>query len=141
MGRAETYGDRALWERIVYKTLYKAQTIRACVRPGDRSDPEKTPLQWLPLNTSLPVRFLARPGVQDAGIAAIFTEDDGTTVVIKRRIVKPIGELTAEDLAGGAPDTATPELVRFHIGLHANCPLPPLTAVVTVYHFEYVDPT
>ncbi len=140
MGRAEIYGTPGLWERIVYRELYQTQTIRACVRPGDRSNP--TLKTHIPLETPVPVRFIKRPGIQEEDIPPIFVEDDGTTVIIRERIIKRVGELTADDLRGCPPDAATPELVGWHIGLHRNTPRPDPDEFVTIYRFEIIeDPT
>ena len=137
LDRASVYGTPAFWIRAVYRERFLDQTITAVVRPGDRSNPEKTPDTHLPEGVDLAVRFLKKPGKREEGTMPEFYPDDGTTMRIVGHIVKQIKDLTVEDLVGTAPDTATPELVRYHLGTLYDTPLPHPDDVVTIWRFEY----
>ncbi len=136
MGRAEIYGTPGLWERVVYRELYRAHAISACVRPGDRSIPALP--TFMPIEVPIAVRFIQRPGIQEMRISPIFTPDEGTTVIIRERIVKTVGSLSPNDLVGCSPDAAIPELVGWHLGLHRNCPRPNPIELVTIYRFQII---
>jgi len=125
-----------LWNRPVYKELWP--TMTSVVRLGDRSDPNCP--THIPLDVDIPVRFIKEVGRREDNIQPVLYPDEGLTVRLTRRIVKPIKELAMEDLAGGAPDTVTPELVKIHLGLINNSELPSDETVVTVYHFEHRPP-
>jgi hypothetical protein len=142
LDRCPVQTDTGLWIRPAYRDGFDQGTITAVVRRRDRSDP-KDPT-FIPLDVDIPVRFIEQMGRRDANIQPKLFADDGTTVQIKRRIVKAIKDLTAEDLAGGTPDIAMPELVRYHLALVDNTVLPVWDEMVTVYQFEHrpkaVDP-
>ncbi len=121
----------------MYMEGFKNQSITAVVRPGDRSKKENAPLTYLPEGIDLPVRFLVRAGNQEGGIPPQLFPDDGTTIRVIGHIVKPVRELTAEDLSGTAPDTATPELVRYHLATIYDMPLLSQNDIVTIWRFEY----
>lgn len=142
LDRCNVHTDTGLWMRPAYMTGFQDQSITAVVRRRDRSDPSD--VTYIPLGVDVPVRFLKQMGNRDGGIQPALFPDDGTTVCLTERIVKPIQELNGRDLAGGSPDVATAELVRYHIALVDNTLLPDWDEVVTVYHFEHqpkvVDP-
>lgn len=137
LDRAGTYGISALWIRSVYYEGFQNRSITAVVRPGDRSSEAKTPKTYLPTGTDLAVRFIVTPGNVETGALPVLMPDDGTTISVTECIVKRIGELTQEDLVGTAPDTQTPELVRYHLATVYNTLLPPLDDVVTIWRFAY----
>jgi len=64
--------------------------------------------------------------------------DEGITFERTECLVKRIGDLTEEDLAGGSPDTAIAELVRYHLALINNTELPSWDTVVTIWRFKYL---
>lgn len=137
LNRASTYGVPALWIRSVYHEGFQNRSITAVVRPGDRSSYEKTPNTYLPLNTDLAVRFIITPGDVKTKTLPVLMPDDGTTISVSECIVKRIGDLTSLDLVGTAPDTQTPELVRYHLATVYNTALPSLDDVVTIWRFMY----
>lgn len=128
--------------RPAYWEGFKRGLITTVVRRKDRSEPSA--VDYIPLGLDIPVRFVEQIGRRDENIQPRLYPDDGTTVCLTERIVKPIQELNGRDLAGGSPDVATAELVRYHIALVDNTLLPDWDEVVTVYHFEHqpkvVDP-
>jgi len=134
--RAEKYGDPAFWVRAVHMAGFQFHSITAVVRPGDRM---KDPVQptSLPVGVDIPVRFIKKSGNQGLGVAPEFYPDGGMTIRITEGIVKPIGELTKDDLRGMAPDTATSELVRYHLATLYDKPLPSEDELVTIWRFEY----
>lgn len=133
MDRCNKHTDTGLWNRSVYKENWG--TITTVVRLGDRSDPKCS--TYIPLNVDVPVRFIKTMGRREDNVQPVLYPDDGITVRLCCRLVKPINELTSTDLAGGSPDIATPRLVQFHLGLINNTELPDPGTVVTVYHFEH----
>lgn len=135
LDRAATYGDAGFWIRQVYQHLFKSRGITAVVRLGDRSDPEHK--NHIPAGVPLPVRFIRGRGAAEVGTPGNLLPDDGTTFIRTGCIVKKIGQLTTEDLVGTAPDTATPELVRYHLGTINDTPIPDWETVVTIWEFEY----
>lgn len=137
LDRAAVYTVPGLWIRRAYKEEFLNQSITAVVRPGDRSDPIKAKGVYLPQGVDLPVRFIERPGNREAGTGPQLYPDDGTTIRVTWYIVKRIGDLTTDDLCGTAPDTATPELVRYHLATIYNIPLPNNDDIVTIWRFEY----
>ena len=136
LDRVVVHGQgHALWLRPVYMAGFQAKQITAVVRPGDRSDP-KSPTGFL-VGEDLAARFIQKAGDPAKKVAPEFFPDDGTTVRVKECIVKKIRELTPADLTGTAPDTATPELVRYHLATIYNTELPKDDDVVTIWRFEY----
>jgi len=142
LNRCSVHTDTGLWVRPAYRQGFADGSITAVVRRRDRSDPSDP--TFIPLNVDIPVRFIKQMGRRDANIQPELYPDDGTTVSLVKRVVKLVQDLTFEDLAGGSPDIATPEGVRYHIALHDNAPLPDWDEVVSVYHFIHrpraVDP-
>lgn len=116
--------------------LFHARAITAVVRLGDRSDPAHK--NYISPDKPLPVRFIAGRGAANVGTVGNLLPDDGTTFVRTECIVKRIGDLTEEDLRGTAPDTATPELVRYHLATINDTPLPEWDTVVTIWRFQYL---
>lgn len=135
LDRCNVYGQVGLWIRAVYKEGFKNKTITAVVRAGDRTNPDD--FKCIPEGVDMPVRFIKRPGDASRDINAELYPDDGTTIRRVGVIVKRIGDLTEEDLSGTTPDTATPELVRYHLAMINNTSLPPLDDVVTIWRLEY----
>lgn len=135
LDRLATYGGKGFWIRAAYQEGFGNRTITAVVRPGDRSSPNDQ--RNNPPGEDLPVRFIRVPGDQQRSIAPELFPDDGTTVRVTDCIAKPIGKLTTDDLRGCAPDCATPELVRYHLGSVYNTLLPSSDEVVTIFRFEY----
>lgn len=135
LNRAAVYGDQGLWIRQAYRQLFEKQEINAVVRLGDRSDP--THKNYIPPGKPLPVRFIRGRGAADIGVEGNLLPDDGTTFRRTGVVVKKIEDLSADDLKGTAPDTATPELVRYHLATINDMTLPPWDTVVTIWQFEY----
>lgn len=133
LNRCARYGEMGLWIRPVYKEGFLNQIIKAVIRPGDRSDLKD--YRHIPEGVDIPVRFIKKPGEGAAG-GELFP-DDGTTIRRIGMLVKKIKELTAEDLQGMAPDSTTPELVRYHLATLYNTELPSPEDVVTIWQFEY----
>ncbi len=106
-------GIGVIWVREVHMQGFQQGSTTCYVRPGDRTDPTKA--KGNPLGVPIAVRFIAKAGNQAMGVAPVFFPDDGTTVELTRCFAKKAGELTTEDLAGAAPDYATPELVKDHL--------------------------
>lgn len=129
-------GGEGIWIRSVYMEGFKSKKITAIIRPGDRSDQSKH--SWLPEGKPLFIRFIKRLGDRDKGIEAEFYPDDGTTVEVVDCIIKQICDLTEDDLSGTAPDTATPELVRYNLAIVYNTQLPSLDSIVTIWRFKYL---
>ena len=121
--------------RSAYHEGFRERQITTVIRPGDRSDPNDP--RNNPPDIDLPVRFIKVPGDQARSIPAELFPDDGTTVRFTGCTVKPIKDLTPDDLRGCPPDARTPELVRYHLALTYNTPLPPPESLVTLFHFEY----
>lgn len=128
-------GDKALWMRKAYMEGFKNQSITTVVRPGDRS--EEGHYSFIPKGVYIPVRFINTVGERVPGATSDLLPDDGTTVMVTDYIVKSIGDLTHEDLKGCPPDCATQELVRYHLALTYNEPLPKESDTVTLWRFEY----
>ncbi len=123
------------WVRAPYREGFQNQTITTVVREGDRSNPDDT--RHAPAGVDLAVRFIKKVGDSSRGVKAELYSDDGTTVRRVGMVVKQIKDLTEEDLRGSTPDTATPELVRYHLAMVANSELPSWEATVTVWYIEY----
>lgn len=133
LNRCAKYGEMGLWIRSVYKEGFLNQSIKAVIRPGDRSS--FADYRHIKADIDIPVRFIKKPGEGAEG-GELFP-DDGTTVRRTGMLVKKIKELTAEDLHGMAPDSTTPELVRYHLATLYNTELPSPEDVVTIWQFEY----
>lgn len=138
---SHVYGERALWVKGIEAAMAKNHSLTVVIRQGDRSDPEKTPLQWLPLGKPVPIFCIAVPGDQARGVAAQFEDDDGTTVFIAGRLVKPLGHVVEDDLVfgrGGAiPRTATE--VKNYLEQEL-CPGKTFSPddLITIYYVEYL---
>ncbi len=130
LDRCNTYRQLGLWIRAAYMTGFQNQSITAVVRDGDRVTPQD--FKFLPEGIDLPVRFIRKTGDALRGLEAELYLDDGTTVRRTEVIVKPICELTAEDLRG-----TTPELVRYHLALVNDTLLPSPESFVTIWRFVY----
>lgn len=137
LNRATVYGTPGFWIRAVYMDAFQNKRITAVVRPGDRSSKEKTPITNLPLGVDLPVRFIKKSGNQERGYGPELFPDEGTTIRVTECLVKKISELSADDLRGTAPDTATPELVRYHLATVYDTALPSFDDMATIWRFEY----
>ena len=136
LDRGGVYGDPGFWVRQAYVEGIKNRTITAVVRLGDRSDP--THKNHIPAGVPLPIRFIAKPAAGELGKLGSLLPDDGTTFRRTDCIVKPIEDLTMQDLRGMAPDCANPELIRYHLAAIVDGPLPSWDTVVTVWRFEYL---
>lgn len=136
LNRAGVYGGEGFWIRKAYRGLFDAQSITAVVRLGDRSDPDHK--NHIRAGVPLPVRFIKGRGPADVGMTGNLEPDDGTTFERTGCTVKTIGELTEVDLRCTAPDTATPELVRYHLATLNDTDLPDLDTVVTIWRFKYL---
>lgn len=136
LDRACVYGDEGFWIRQVYRELFQRQLITAVVRMDDRSNPAD--FRHIRKGVPIPVRFIIKPGIPKKGIKGDLLPDDGTTVERTDCIVKRIGDLTQNDLQGTAPDTATPELVQYHLATINNSPLASMDTVITIWRFKYV---
>jgi len=135
LNRCSEYGTPALWIRAAYMEGFRNRSITAVVRVGDRTDPND--FKYVPADVDFPVRFIRKPGDVSRNIDAELFPDDGTTIRRTDCIMKKISELTDEDLANTTPDTATPELVRYHLACINNTPLPSLDDLVTIWRFEH----
>lgn len=136
LDRAAIYGDQGFWIRQAYRDLFRKRQISAVVRLGDRSDPGHK--NYVPLGVPLPIRFIRKMGDGPTGVVGKtgnLLPDDGTTFVRTECVVKKIGNLTEENLRGSAPDTATPELVRYHLATINDTELPDWDTVVTIWRF------
>jgi hypothetical protein len=123
------------WIRAMYMGGFQDQSITAVVRAGDRSNPED--FRCIPAGVDIPVRFIRKPGDASKNIEPELYSDDGTTVRLTGTVVERIRDLTPENLRGTTPDTATPELVQYHLAGINNTPLPSLEEWVTIWQFEY----
>ncbi len=121
--------------RAVYRDGFRNKTITAVVRPDDRSSPDH--FGFIPSLIDIPVRFIRNVGERVVGAKADLWPDDGTTIIRTDCIVRRISDLTSEDLEGCSPDCATAELVRYHLGLVYNQPLPNIDEMVTIWRFKY----
>jgi hypothetical protein len=139
LDRACVYGDEGFWIRQAYRELFQQQLITAVVRMGDRSNPSD--FRHIRKGVPIPVRFIIKPGIPKKGIKGDLFPDDGTTIERTECIVKRIGELTLDDLQGTAPDTATSELVRYHLATINNSSLPSMDTVITIWRFTYLPKT
>lgn len=92
------YGERALWVKGTEAKMAKQGTLTVIIREGDRSDPVKTPMQWLPSFESIPVYCIAVPGDQVKGIAPQFEQDEGIAVKVVRRTVTQLLDIKNGDL-------------------------------------------
>lgn len=138
LDRGAYYREASLWNRRAYLGLFRERKITGVVRMGDRSDPGHK--NYIPRGVPLAIRFitllptkLATPDTRGD-----LLPDEGLTFERTECIVKQIQDLTAEDLSGSSPDTATPELVRYHLALVNNTELPSLETVVTIWKFKYL---
>ena len=114
---------------------FQDKSITAVVRSGDRTNQDD--FRCIPEGVDMPVRFIKKPGDASRNMEAELFPDDGTTIRRTSAIVKKIEDLTSEDLLGTTPDTATPELVRYHLACINNTTLPSFKDVVTIWRFEY----
>ncbi|MBI4142083.1 shikimate kinase [Candidatus Woesearchaeota archaeon] len=103
-----------LWFRKVYKPLIESKQLTTIIRPGVRIRPE--PKGTFPGEIAR-VRILVEPGTQNS---LPRFDDYATTVTIKEIKIKNLGEVTSQDLIGSSPETATPEAVKYHLGLIYN---------------------
>ena len=138
LDRCNKYREKGLWIRAAYMNAFNYRTTNAVVRAGNRLD-DPNDFRHIPPDVEMPVRFIKRPG-SGHDIPAELYPDDGTTVRRIGAVVKKISELTPEDLEGTTPDTATPELVRYHLAIVNNTPLPSPDEVVTIWKFEFCQP-
>lgn len=129
-------GIGVIWVKPVHMKGFQEGTITAYVRPGDRSDPEKE--KGNPIGVPIAVRFIEKSGNQALSVSAVFFPDDGTTIELTKCFAKPVGELTLADLAGAAPDYATPELVKYHLAMVYDMALLNDDAVVTVFKLKHL---
>lgn len=139
LDRASSYSDRSLWIRQGYMEIVRWQILTAVVRIGDRSAPDHK--NHIPPGRPLPIRFIDRPWVSigdGPDRRGDLLPDEGITFERTGCIVKKVEELTEEDLRGTAPDTATPQLVRYHLASINNSPLPSWDTVVTIWKFKYL---
>ena len=139
LNRASLYSDRSLWIRQGYMEIVRNQSLTAVVRIMDRSNPEHK--NHIPLGRSLPIRFIDKPWVSasvGSDRCGDLYPDEGITFERTGVIVKEIKDLTVDDLRGTAPDTATAELVRYHLASINNSPLPSWDTVVTIWRFKYL---
>lgn len=133
------YGDHAMWFPVTYKGLVEDEALTAAVRPGDRSDPNSK--TGLPVGEPIPIRFITEKGAPSRNISSILAPfQPEIWVRVTGVVVKHIEELTEGDLTGFSPDAAMPELVRWHIGVTYNRPLPDMGDLVTIWRWEYCDP-
>lgn len=135
LDRCSKYGMVGLWIRSAYMAGFQDKSITAVIRSGDRTNPDD--FKCIPQGVEMPVRFIKKSGNAQAGLEALLFPDDGTTIVRTEAIVKVIKDLTKDDLHGTTPDTATPELVRYHLALINDTQLPGWEDVVTIWRFEY----
>lgn len=139
LDRAFFYSERSLWIRQGYMEIVRDRSLTAVVRIGDRSAPDHK--NHIPEGQPLPIRFIDRPWVAvevGSDRRGDLLPDEGITFERTGVIVKRIEDLTAEDLRGTAPDTATAELVRYHLAGINNSPLPSWDTVVTIWRFKYL---
>lgn len=138
MNRATVYGDHAIWERLPLAQFIADKSMTAIPRMGDRTK-DSAAKTWLPVGEPIPIRIIEETGVPSQSIGPKFVEDDGTTIEITHAVVKPIGELTAEDLAGCPPYIGTGQCVQWYLALIGNIPIPSPETVVTIWHWKYLD--
>jgi hypothetical protein len=135
------YGERSFWVKGREAELIRERMLRVIIRPGDRSDREAAPKQWLPLFEPIPVYCITIPGDQEKKIAAIFAPDDGTTVKIVRRTVTRLGDIMDQDLSYATgvavPVTAVDVLEYLENELAPGKEFTPDT-VMTIYWFDYL---
>ncbi len=138
LDRGAFYREKSIWNRLAYMALFRSRTITSVVRMGDRSDPNHK--NYLPPDVPMAIRFLTLLPTKLAtpNTRGDLLPDEGLTFERTECIVKKIGDLTGADLAGGSPDTATPELVRYHLALVNNTELPSWDTVVTIWRFKYL---
>lgn len=122
-----------LWFRLAYKPLILNQTLTAAVRPGNRRYPNTKGTKE---GQQARVRIIVRPGLDSANIMPEFDRFE-TRVEVCKIIIKPIFELTLEDLAGCSRDASTIELLKLHLGLIYN-KLFFEDDLVSVLRFKYV---
>lgn len=136
------YGERALWVKGVEAEMVKRRELRVILRLGDRSNQVLAPKQWLPLLEPIPVyTLILGTGNQELGIDPEFESDNGTTVLVARRTVIRLNEITDFDLRFGN-GTAVPTRAKDVIAYLANELAPGKTfgphTVMTLYGIEYL---
>lgn len=136
------YGERTFWVKGREAHLVEARALTVFVRLGDRSAPNKAPLQWLPLFEPIPVYSLIfGTGDQDKGVMPRFELDRGVTVQIVRRTVGRLGDFKSSDLRfkDGSAVAVLPEaLVEYlEVEMYPGKKFPPET-IMTVYWVEYL---
>ncbi len=142
LDRCRLYGDRGFWNRKSTMEGFRSRKITAVVRKGDRTDPGH--VNYIPPNEPLAIRFIEGFGEPKVGVPGNLVPDEGLTFERTECFAKKIEELTPDDLAGCAPDCATPELVRFYLAALSPVgkdELPPWDTVVTIWRFKYLPDT
>lgn len=135
------YGERAIWVKGTEAKMAKEGHLTVIIREGDRSDPVRTPMQWLPLFESIPVYCIAVPGDQVNGIAPQFERDEGIAVKVVRRTVTRLLDIKNSDLnyLGGSAVPRNKEFIERYLKEELS---PGKTfsrfAVLTIYWVVYL---
>lgn len=136
------YGERAFWVKALESKMAKEDSLTVIIREGDRSDPVKAPMQWLPLFESIPVYCIAVPGDQVKGIAAQFEKDAGIAVKIVRRTITRLRDIKNGDLhfGSGSAVPRSKEFVQRYLEeeMSPGKMFPPDT-VLTLYWVEFLE--
>ncbi len=104
------YGEEAFWLKQGEERLARKRLLTVIIRPDDRTDEARTPMQFVSVGKPIPVFYIAKEGDQAAGVKAQFHPDDGTTVEVVRQKVRELEKVRDDDLwyEGG---TAVPQTV------------------------------
>lgn len=140
------YGEMALWLKGKESTdearMAKERRLTVILRAGDRSSRELAEKQFLPLNTSIPVYYIAVPGDQDRGIAAQFESDVGDAVKIVGRTVVRLGDIKDAHLSfqeGTAVVSEAGEVRRYLEEVLSPGKSFGPESLITIYWVEYLD--
>lgn len=136
------YGEMALWLKGDEAQMVKDEVLTVIIRAGDRSSRDLAPQQFLPINTSIPVYYIAVPGDQDRGIAAQFEPDTGRAVRIVGRTVVRLGDIKDAHLSfqeGTAVVSEAGEVRRYLEEVLSPGKSFGPESLITIYWVEYLD--
>ncbi len=127
----------AIWVDPDYEEGFAQEKISCYVRPDNRTDPTKPTGNALGVPNAVRVILVKGDPKADPPILPVFKDDAGITIELTDCSAKPAKDLTPKDLAGAAPDYATPELVISHINKTYGRMMT-LDDIVTVFRFKYL---
>jgi hypothetical protein len=126
----ETY---ELWFRLAYKKLIETKQLKVALRPGVRKCPAP---KCTNENDEAIIKIIITPGNEGKKILPVF-DDYQANVIVKKIIMKKIGDLTEQDLKECSTDCQNPELIKFNLALIYNKEFND-DDIISLVYFEYL---